>query len=78
MDIAGFRFTPTTVTIAAGGTVTWTNRDAAPHTATGDEGEFDSGTLEQGATFPHAFPAPGTYEYRCDIHSSMRGTVVVQ
>ena len=78
VDIAGFRFSPATVTLAAGGTVTWTNRDGAPHTATGDEGAFDSGILEQGATFQHAFPTPGTYEYRCDLHSSMRGTVVVQ
>lgn len=78
VDIASFRFGPATVTIAAGGTVTWTNRDSAPHTATADDGAFDSGTLEQGATFQHAFPTPGEYEYRCDIHSSMRGTVVVR
>lgn len=76
VDVAGFRYQPATVTLAAGGTVTWTNRDSAPHTVTGDG--FDSGTLEDEATYAHTFPTPGTYAYRCAFHGSMRGTVVVQ
>lgn len=76
VDIRDFAFNPDTVTIAKGGTVTWTNRDYVPHTVTGED--FDSGNLTTSKTFRRTFETPGTYEYKCTIHPSMTGKVVVK
>lgn len=77
VDIVDFTFGPNSVTITAGGTVTWTNSDSAPHTATGDGGSFDTGTIESGGSASITFDTPGTYSYICSIHPDMTGTVVV-
>ena len=74
--IEGFAFAPGTVTIRAGDTVTWTNRDGVGHTATGDG--WDTGIIEQDASASIRFDAPGTYAYICTPHPSMNGTVVVE
>jgi len=78
-DIADFSFQPQTINIKSGDTVVWTQQDGAPHTVTAVSGpeSFDSGTMGKGQTFSHTFNTPGTYEYKCSIHSSMEGTVVV-
>ncbi len=76
--IQGFSFDPATVTIDAGDCVTWTNKDSVTHTVTSDEGVFDSGNLSKGGTFEFTFVEPGTYNYHCEIHPSMTGTVVVE
>ncbi len=55
--------------------ITWTNRDSAPHTITGDN--FDSGSISQGSTFSQTFKDAGTFDYVCTIHPSMKGKVVV-
>ena len=75
-------FNPTTLTVTAGATVTWTNQDAITHTVTCSSGPgsaFNSG-VAPGATFQHTFAVAGTYEYYCQIHgapgSGMHGTVV--
>jgi len=78
VTIKDFEFTPATVTIAIGGTVTWTNDGPATHTATADDGSFDSGNLSQGKTFSHTFQTAGTFAYHCTIHPFMTATVVVQ
>ena len=78
IDISGMAFSPNTLTIAVGDTVTWTNQDGAPHSATGDNGEFDSGTLSNGQTFSFTFTAAGTYTYHCAIHNGMTATIIVQ
>ena len=75
--LAGAQFAPTSVTVAVGGTVTWTNDDTSKHTVTADNGSFDSGTLNSGATFAQTFTAAGTYAYGCDFHGNMRGTITV-
>ena len=75
--IQDFTFSPDPLEISVGTTVTWTNEDSAPHTATADDGSFDSGTLEQGDSFSFTFEEPGTYTYFCEIHPDMTGTVVV-
>jgi plastocyanin len=75
--IANFAFDPPTIEVAAGQTITWTNEDSAPHTVTLDDGSVDSGRLDQGATFAHAFTTPGTFTYHCEIHPSMKGTIEV-
>jgi plastocyanin len=78
VDITGFAFSPETLTISIGDTVTWTNKESATHTATADGGEFDSGNLGNGDTFSHTFTAAGTYTYYCKIHTSMTATIIVE
>lgn len=70
-------FNPANLTITVGDTVTWTNADDSPHTATADGGTFDSGTLDSGATFSHTFTSVGTFTYVCSFHDEMVGTVTV-
>jgi plastocyanin len=76
--IVDFGFNPATLTVKAGTTVTWTNTGSAPHTVTADDGSFDSGSLNGGATFQQTFAKAGTYAYHCKIHHSMTAKVVVQ
>jgi plastocyanin len=79
VDIASFKYAPASITVKAGSSITFTNRDNAEHTATSDmAGAFDTGTLRKGATKSVRLPAPGTYAYHCDFHPFMHGTVVVQ
>lgn len=82
VDIRSFSFQPATLEVTAGSRVTWTNRDAAPHTVSqgtspSPGGLFDSGTLQQDQQFSFTFANPGNYEYFCKIHDSMKGTVKV-
>jgi plastocyanin len=76
--IKNFAFSPASVTVAVGSTVTWTNQDAASHTVTADDGSFDSKVIGTGASFSETFSKAGTYTYHCSIHKSMTATVVVQ
>ena len=78
VTISDFAFSPATVTIAAGDTVTWTNTDPVVHTATSTSGAFDSGDIAQGDTFSFTFTTPGTYDYFCTPHPTMTGRIVVQ
>lgn len=77
VEIEDFAYDPDPVTIAAGGKVTWLNRDSAPHTATAVDGSFDTGTLDEGKLKSESFKQPGTFEYVCSIHPDMHGTVEV-
>jgi plastocyanin len=77
VSIKGFAFNPPNATVAPGTTVTWVNDDQAPHTATANDGAFDSGTLQPGQSYSFAFDKPGTYAYHCNIHPDMTGTITV-
>jgi plastocyanin len=77
VTIKDLAFTPATLTVAVGSTVTWTNEDAATHTVTADDGSFDSGSLAQGDTFTQTFDTAGTYAYHCTMHPSMVAEIVV-
>jgi plastocyanin len=77
VSIADFAFAPATLTITAGDTVTWTNEDAAVHTATSTSGAFDTGNLGQGQFASVTFTTPGTYPYLCTPHPDMTGQVIV-
>ena len=66
------------VTVAAGSTVTWTNKDDVPHTVVSDSGMFRSAALDTNESFSFRFDKPGTYRYACSIHPRMLGTIVVQ
>lgn len=74
--IQGNGFSPSTRTVAANTTITWTNKDSTPHTVTSDIGAFDSGTINTNGTFSHTFTTAGTYSYHCTIHTSMTASVI--
>ena len=76
VSIKDFAFNPATITITKGTKVTWVNEDSAPHTAT-SEGSFDSVTLSKGQSFSYIFAETGTFNYKCSIHPSMKGKVIV-
>jgi YVTN family beta-propeller protein len=78
VSIAKFAFSPATITISAGQSITWTNADPVDHTTTSDTQVWDSGSLAQNGTFTTTFSQPGTYAYHCTIHPFIRGTVEVQ
>jgi plastocyanin len=77
VSLAGQAFSPASVTVAVGGTVTWTNNDSMPHNVTANAGAFKSTTLAPGAVFSFKFTTPGTFAYNCTFHGGMNGTVIV-
>jgi plastocyanin len=77
VSIDNFAFVPATLTVAAGSTVTWTNRDEEPHTVVANDGSFHSPGMGSQATYSHTFPTAGTFDYVCSIHPFMHATVVV-
>ena len=72
-----FSFAPAMAAVAAGSTVTWTNRDDVPHNIVSTDQKFKSPVLDTDEQFSHTFDAPGTYKYFCSIHPKMTGQVVV-
>jgi plastocyanin len=75
-------FQPNPVQVSVGSTVTWTNNDAQPHTATSGQsatpdGTFDSGIMSPQGTFEHTFTEAGEFPYFCMLHPNMVGTVSV-
>jgi plastocyanin len=77
VDIVEFTYQPDPVVVQTGGKVIWQNQDTAPHTATGDDGSFDTGTIENGKLGSATFKEAGTFTYFCEIHPTMHGTVEV-
>ena len=78
VTIADFSFTPATITVNVGDTVTWNNNGPTPHSATSPNGAFDTGILKKGQSGSHTFNEAGTYSYICTPHPFMKATVVVQ
>lgn len=78
IEIKNFAFGPKTLTIKKGTTVTWTNQDSVAHTATSDDGGFDTGLLAKGESGSVTFDEAGTYSYHCTPHPNMKATVVVE
>lgn len=75
--IQNFAFSPSSITVKKGDTVTWTNNDSTDHTVTGNNGGPASATIGAGGTYSFKFDSVGTFPYHCSIHSSMTGTVIV-
>src|SRR5262249_12474672 len=71
-------YSPNPVNISVGGSVTSTNNDSTAHTATGNNGSFDSGTIAPGGKFTRTFSTAGTFDYKCTLHPGMVGTVTVR
>lgn len=79
IDIKNFDFSPSTLTVKVGDTVTWTNMDSVGHTVTSDSGsELASSTLSNGGSYSHTFTSAGTFSYHCRPHPTMKATVTVQ
>jgi plastocyanin len=78
VTIKDFEFTPASITVAVGSTVTWTNDGPSTHTVTADDGSFDSKDLAKGGTFSQTFQTAGTFSYHCSIHPFMTAKVIVQ
>ena len=76
-EIEGFAFLPGEIEVKVGTTITWTNLDSDPHTVTANDRSFDSGRMEEGDTFSFTFDTVGSFEYFCEYHPGMTGTVVV-
>ena len=92
VSIQDFSYAPGTVSITVGGNVTWTNQGPSIHMAVSDAGLWNSGTLAapgggggpyggggsgSGGTFNWVFSQAGTYPYHCEIHPTIRGSIVV-
>jgi plastocyanin len=78
VTVVNFAFSPQTLSVTAGTTVTWTNRDSTTHTITSDTGVFNSGNLATNSSFTYTFSNTGSYAYHCAIHPSMTGTIIVR
>ncbi len=78
ITIRDFQFNPSAITVAVGDTVVWTNLDGANHNVTSDTGLFSSPLMIRGASFRFTPTEPGTYNYHCEIHPFIQGTVVAQ
>ncbi|MFH1620890.1 MAG: cupredoxin domain-containing protein [Patescibacteria group bacterium] len=72
-------FSPQIIAVKTGDVVIWINKDTIPHTTKSDGSLlWDSGTIQPEKSFSHAFNNPGTYNYSCAIHPSVKGAVIVR
>jgi LPXTG-motif cell wall-anchored protein len=78
VTIADFQFTPSSISVDQGDTVTWTNNGPTAHSATAPDGSFDTGIFPAGQSRSHTFDEAGTYSYICTPHPNMHGTIVVR
>jgi plastocyanin len=76
--IDNFVFGPGRMTVKAGATVTWTNRDDIPHTVASNDRLFKSKAMDTDESFSFTFATPGEYSYFCSLHPHMTGTIVVE
>ena len=77
-DIRSNAFAPNRIEVASGRAVRWTNNDQVVHTVTADDGSWDSGPIEPGASWTHMFEKAGDYSFHCTPHPFMKGVVVVR
>jgi plastocyanin len=77
VTIEGFAFNPADISATVGQTITFTNGDSAPHTATLDDGSCGTPNIGNGASDGLMFTAAGTYPFHCNVHPNMKGTITV-
>ena len=75
--IVDFAFQPAALSVKAGTKVTWQNAGDASHTATSDNGAFDTDRIDEGASASFTFTTAGSFPYHCDFHPNMKGTITV-
>jgi plastocyanin len=78
VKIDNFVFAPNPVTVPAGTTIRWTNRDDIPHNVVAEDKSFKSKVMDTDESFTYTFSKQGTYTYFCSIHPKMTGKIVVQ
>ena len=78
VKIDNFSFSPATLTVAVGATVTWVNHDDVPHNIVSNDGLFKSKVMDTDEKFSSTFTKAGTFPYFCGIHPKMTGKIVVQ
>ncbi|MBI5284624.1 MAG: cupredoxin family copper-binding protein [Chloroflexi bacterium] len=78
VSIRDFAYAPGNLQVPVGATVTWTNYDDAPHTATAKDGSWDTGMLNKNEKTTITFELPGAYEYYCKVHPDMIARLTVQ
>ena len=79
VEIDNLAFTPPELTVSAGTTVEWVNRDDIPHVVVSDDKKtFKSKVLDTDEKFSYTFAKTGTYTYFCSVHPKMTGKVIVQ
>lgn len=79
ITISNFTFNPKQITVKAGTTITWTNKDDIPHGIASANNAFArSQALDTDDGFSFTFNTPGTYQYFCYLHPNMTGTIVVE
>jgi plastocyanin len=79
VTISDYEYAPETLTVPIGTTVTFSNRDSTPHTATSKQsGAFESGSIDTGKSAKVTLDEAGTFAYYCLFHPFMKGTVVVE
>ena len=76
--IENFNFVPADLSVKAGTTVVWTNRDDVEHTVTASDNSFSSQPIQTDGQFSYTFTTAGTYSYFCAIHPFMTAKVIVQ
>jgi plastocyanin len=76
--IGNFAFDPATLTVGKNVSVTFTNYDGVTHTAVGDDGSWNTGSIASEGSKSLTFATAGTYPYHCSVHPTMKGTIVVQ
>lgn len=78
VTIQNMAFSPASLTVKAGDTITWTNQDSVGHSATADDNSFDTGVLSNGQSGTVIFSKAGTFTYHCKVHPSMTATIIVK
>jgi plastocyanin len=78
VNIDNYAFSPASLTVKVGTTVTWINQDEDAHTVDSTEGKFKSATLNKGDKFEFRFTAAGEYPFYCRFHPKMTGKIIVQ
>jgi plastocyanin len=78
VSIVDFAFSPRRLAVNVGDAVTWTNNGARPHTSSAKGGVWDSGILVTGDSFTFTFDSSGRFQYRCNIHTDMKGVILVR
>lgn len=78
VQIKNFAFSPATLVVAPGASVTWTNADDEPHTVTASDRTYRSAPLDTDQSYAHVYATPGEYHYFCSLHPHMMGVVIVR
>lgn len=79
ITIRNYAYSPASIRVKTGTSITWMNQDSVPHTATSTAGQgFDTGILAQGESATIVIDTPGTYDYICSVHPAMKGVLVVE